>query len=125
MTWSDKPFSGTVSKNRRGRPRRHMDFHAMCTAFSAVNGPSPRNCANGHYALIADQHLQTVDEKLAWVWKSQVVRTELGRVIETHGKAAATDLVRQIARANPDNRVNSHAAAAGIRAGRLAAKRRS
>src|SRR6478672_6748391 len=114
MTWDDKPFSETVSKNQRGRPRKHMDFHAMSTAFSAAHGPSPRNCANGHYALIAAQLLQTLDQKLSWAWKSQVVRTELGRVIETHGKTAATDLVRQIARANPDKRVNAHEAAAGI-----------
>jgi hypothetical protein len=85
--------------------------------------PSPRSNANGHYALIATTHLLTLDPDLAWVWKSQVVRTELGRVIELAGTDAATDLVHQIAHAYPERKINAHDVAQGIRAGRLAAQK--
>ncbi len=114
-------FSETVSKNRRGRPRKHQDFHAMATAYpnNPLYSRSRRNNANAHYSAVAVRHLATLDEDLAWVWKSQVVRTELGRVIEVAGVNAATDVVKQIATAHPNRKIIAHEVARGIRAGRL------
>ena len=123
MLMPDRGFSETVSKNGKGKPRKHLDIHAMARAHSGnpLQPRSPRNNANGHYSLIVSRHSASLDPELAWVWKSQVVRTELGRVIEVAGVAAATDLVNQIATAHP--KINAHDVAATIRLARLAASR--